>query len=61
MFTILAAAAPAAQSGKPAKAGQAINANYEDLKWQLIVPELAAASPQIAVCASTRRPRPLSC
>jgi len=49
MFTILAAAAPTAQSGTPAKAGQAINANYEDLKWQPIVPELAAASPQIAV------------
>jgi len=49
LVTFLAAASLAAQSGAPAKAGQAVNADYKDLKWQSIVPELGADSPQIAV------------
>ena len=49
LLTILAAAAPVAQSPSPAKAGQAMDAKYEELKWQSIVPELGADSPQVAI------------
>jgi quercetin dioxygenase-like cupin family protein len=50
LFMILTAAAPcAAQPPAPAKAGQPMDAKYEDLKWQAIVPELGADSPQVAV------------
>ena len=49
LFTILAVAAPAAQSAAPAKPGQAMDARYEDLKWQTMVAELGADSPQAAI------------
>jgi quercetin dioxygenase-like cupin family protein len=49
LLTVLAAAAPAAQSGAPAKAGQGMHAKYEELKWQTMAPELGTASPQAAI------------
>jgi quercetin dioxygenase-like cupin family protein len=49
LLTILASAAPVAQSGAPAKPGQAMDARYEDLKWQTMVAELGADSPQAAI------------
>jgi hypothetical protein len=38
-----------AQSGTAAKAGQAMGTRYEDLKWQAIVPDLGADSPQVSI------------
>jgi quercetin dioxygenase-like cupin family protein len=49
LFTVVAVAAPAAQSGAPAKPGQGMHAKYEDVKWQTMVPELGAESPQAAI------------
>jgi quercetin dioxygenase-like cupin family protein len=42
-------AAPLAQPSTQAKAGQAVDASYEDLQWQTIVPELGGDSPQISI------------
>ena len=39
----------AQQPDTPAKAGQAMGAKYEELKWQSIIPELGADSPQISI------------
>jgi quercetin dioxygenase-like cupin family protein len=39
----------AQQATTPGKAGEAMSARYEDLKWQAIVPELGADSPQISI------------
>jgi quercetin dioxygenase-like cupin family protein len=53
MFMLLllsiATAALVAQSSPSAKPGEAMGARYEDLKWQAIVPELGADSPQISI------------
>ena len=39
----------ARQPDTPARAGQAMGAKYEDLKWPSIIPELGADSPQISI------------
>jgi mannose-6-phosphate isomerase-like protein (cupin superfamily) len=43
------AALVAQQSSTKPNARQAMGAKYEDLKWQTIVPELGADSPQISI------------
>lgn len=45
----LAAGLAAQQSAPHARPGQAIDAKYEDLQWQAIVPELGADSPQVSI------------
>jgi quercetin dioxygenase-like cupin family protein len=50
LLSLLAGAVLLAQQASPqAKTGQAMGARYEDLKWQTIVPELGADSPQISI------------
>ena len=48
-LSLIASAALVAQSSTQAKAGQAMDASYEDRQWQTIVPELGADSPQISI------------
>jgi quercetin dioxygenase-like cupin family protein len=42
-------AAPGQQPGAEANPSQAMGMRYEDLKWQSIVPELGADSPEISI------------
>ena len=49
LLNLIASAALVAQSSTQPKAGPAMDARYEDLQWQNIVPELGADSPQISV------------
>jgi quercetin dioxygenase-like cupin family protein len=49
LSSLLVGAALFAQQPTHATAAQAMGARYEDLKWQSIVPELGADSPQISI------------
>jgi quercetin dioxygenase-like cupin family protein len=50
LLSLAAGSALLAQQPSPQwKAGQAMGARYEDLKWQSIVPELGADSPQVSI------------
>jgi quercetin dioxygenase-like cupin family protein len=49
VLSLLAGAVPLAQQPKPATAGQAMSARFDELKWQTLVPELGADSPQISI------------
>ena len=50
LSSLVAVAVLSAQGpGTPAKAGEAMGTRYEDAKWQTIVPELGADSPQISI------------
>ncbi len=49
LLSLIASAPLVAQSSTQAKAGQAMDASYEDRPWQTIVPELGADSPQISI------------
>ena len=50
LLSLLAVAALVAQqSSTPVKATQAMGVRYEDLQWQIIVPELGADSPAISI------------
>jgi quercetin dioxygenase-like cupin family protein len=42
-------ASPAGSSPQHTAAAQALHARYEDLKWEIMVPELGADSPQAAI------------
>jgi quercetin dioxygenase-like cupin family protein len=49
VLSLLAGAVPLAQQPKPATAGRAMSARFDELKWQTLVPELGADSPQISI------------
>jgi quercetin dioxygenase-like cupin family protein len=49
LLSLIASAGLVAQPSTQAKAGQAMDASYEDRQWQTIVPELGADSPQISI------------
>lgn len=50
LSSLVPVAVPTAQQPPPeAKTGQAMGTRYEDVRWQMILPELGADSPQISI------------